>query len=168
MVAGNRPRHNTPTPEQASYDGPMQVAVSASSPGNVARRMAPVVCGSGLAACAAVVVTNNPSSGGTHFPTCAFHATTGLWCPACGLTRGTYQLLHGHITAALSYNLFTPLVLVAIVIAWLAWVPVTWGATPRSLSPSLRRALTTVAPTLVIAYGVLRNIPIEPLRVLAP
>jgi hypothetical protein len=32
----------------------------------------------------------------------------------------------------------------------------------------MRRALTTVAPAVVIAYGILRNIPIGFLRPLAP
>ena len=93
---------------------------------------------------------------------------TGLWCPACGLTRGTYQLLHGHVAAALSYNIFTPVVLVGILVAWCAWLPVSWGAAPRALPPALRRGLTSIAPAVLIVYGVLRNIPVAPLRALAP
>jgi len=152
----------------ASYDDRMQVAVTASSPNNVARRIAPIACGAGLAATAGFVAAHNPSAGGFHFPTCPFHQTTGLWCPACGLTRGTYQLLHGHVVAALSYNVFTPLVLVAIIGAWCAWLGSSWGAAPRALPEAVRRTLTTVAPAVVIAYGVLRNIPVAPLRALAP
>jgi len=146
----------------------MQVVVSASSPAYVARRLGPIACGAGLAAGAAYVAANNPSGGGAHFPRCAFHSLTGLWCPACGLTRGTYELFHGHIGAALSDNLFTPVVLVAIVVAWCAWLPVTWRAAPLTMPPAVRRALTTIVPVVLIAYGVLRNIPIAPLRALAP
>ena len=146
----------------------MQVTLPAHSHRHIAHRMAPIACGAGLVASAALVATNNPSAGGFHFPTCPFHQMTGLWCPACGLTRGTYQLLHGHVATALSYNLFTPVVLVAVIVAWCAWLPVTWGSTPRALPPPARRALTTVAPAVVIAYGILRNIPIGFLRPLSP
>jgi len=146
----------------------MQVTLPAPSHRHIAHRLAPIACGTGLAASAALVATNNPSAGRLHFPTCPFHQMTGLWCPACGLTRGTYQLLHGHVAAALSYNVFTPVVLVAVVVAWCAWLPVTWGAAPRALPASMRRALATVAPAVVIAYGILRNIPIGFLRPLAP
>ena len=146
----------------------MQVTLPAHSHRHIAHRMAPIACGAGLVASAALVATNNPSAGGFHFPTCPFHQMTGLWCPACGLTRVTYQLLHGHVVTALSFNVFTPLVLAGMMVAWLAWLPVTWGATPRGLPALMRRVLTTVAPSVVIAYGILRNIPIGFLRPLAP
>ena len=120
----------------------MQVTVplarTATPPVNLARRMGPIALGAGLVGSAAILSANNPSAGGLHFPTCAFHQATGLWCPACGLTRGTYQLLHGHVAAALSYNIFTPVVLVGILVAWCAWLPVSWGrgtAGPTSSPP---------------------------------
>ena len=93
---------------------------------------------------------------------------TGLWCPGCGLTRGTYQLLHGHVGAALGYNIFTPLVLVAIVAVWFAWLRVSWGATPIRVPKGAARSLAVVLPVLVIGYGVLRNLPLDPFRALAP
>ncbi|HZX56742.1 MAG TPA: DUF2752 domain-containing protein, partial [Ilumatobacteraceae bacterium] len=109
----------------------MQVTVSASPPIGLARRIGPIACAAGVAGAVAVLASNNPSAGGFHFPTFPFHQMTGLWCPACGLTRGTYQLLHGHVAAALSYNLFTPVVLAGLILAWCAWLPISWGARPR-------------------------------------
>lgn len=38
------------------------------------------------------------------FPTCQFHRVTGLYCPGCGATRASYQLLHGNLVAALHDN----------------------------------------------------------------
>jgi hypothetical protein len=93
---------------------------------------------------------------------------TGLWCPGCGLTRGTYQLLHGHIGAALGYNLFTPVALAAIVIAWWSWVRLSWVGSAIHLPSSFVRAVTIALPTLLILYSVLRNVPVAPLRALAP
>lgn len=41
----------------------------------------------------------------SHFyPVCQFHLLTGLYCPGCGATRASYQLLHGHLLAALHDN----------------------------------------------------------------
>ncbi len=38
--------------------------------------------------------------------------TPGCSCPACGLTRGMSNLLHGNLSAALQFNILTPAVLV--------------------------------------------------------
>jgi Protein of unknown function (DUF2752) len=119
-----------------------------------------------LAASAAFIATHNPGAAGSGFPVCMFHQTTGLWCPGCGLTRGTYQLLHGHVGAALSYNIFTPIALAAIVVAWWGWVRVSWGGAPIRLPRATGRWSAILLPTLLIAYGVLRNMP--GLQALAP
>jgi hypothetical protein len=131
-------------------------------------RAAPVACGCALAAVAGFVATHDPAAAGSRFPGCAFHQITGLWCPGCGLTRGTYQLLHGHVGAALGYNVFTPLALIAIVAAWFGWLRSSWGARPLRLPASAARRLAVAMPILIIAYGVLRNLPVAPLRALAP
>jgi hypothetical protein len=146
----------------------MELGLPAAVHGDLARRAAPIACGGALAASAAFIVTHDPSAPGSRFPACVFHQVTGLWCPGCGLTRGTYQLLHGHIGAALSSNLFTPIALVAIITVWLAWLRVSWGASPIRMPQRAGRLLAVALPALVIAYGVLRNIPVDPLRSLAP
>ncbi len=38
------------------------------------------------------------------YPICQFHLLTGLYCPGCGATRASYQLLHGNLMAALHDN----------------------------------------------------------------
>jgi hypothetical protein len=121
-----------------------------------------------LIGAAAFVSANNPAAAGARFPSCVFHDLTGLWCPGCGLTRGTYQLLHGHIGAALSYNIFTPVVLVVVAVAWFSWLRTSWGSPSVRMPTGSGRFLATVTPVIVIAYGVLRNIPVAPLRSLAP
>lgn len=135
---------------------------------DLGRRAAPIACGAGLAAAAAFLTTHNPGAAGSRYPACVFHQMTGLWCPGCGLTRGTYQLLHGHLRAALGDNLFTPLALAAIVVVWFGWLRVSWGAAPIRVPKRAGRWLAVVLPVVVGVYGVLRNLPVAPLRALAP
>jgi hypothetical protein len=145
----------------------MQVALTAAT--GWKRRAAPVLCGCALAAAAVVVARNDPSAPGSRFPPCVFHATTGLWCPGCGLTRGFHQLFNGHVLAALGLNLFVPIVLVVVVGSWLSWTLSAWGRTvQRSHTIRTGRWLTVGTPAVLIAYGVLRNIPFAPFRALAP
>jgi Protein of unknown function (DUF2752) len=146
----------------------MELGLPAALHHDLGRRAAPIACGAALAASAAFLVTHDPGAAGSRYPTCVFHQMTGLWCPGCGLTRGTYQLLHGHIGAALSYNIFTPLALLAIVAAWFAWLRVSWGAVPITVPKRAVRCLAVVLPVVVVAYAVLRNLPVAPLRALAP
>ena len=132
------------------------------------RRAAPIACAGATVAAAAFLARHDPAAGQSLFPRCAFHQATGLWCPGCGLTRGLYQLLHGHIGAALGYNLFTPVVVVAVVAVWLGWLRVSWGAPPIRIPRRSARWLAVTAPALILVYGVLRNLPVAPLRALAP
>lgn len=138
-------------------------------------RLGPAVAGAALAGAAAMVAVRDPAAAGSRFPGCMFHQVTGLWCPACGLTRGTHDLLNGHVAASIGSNLFTPVVLLAIVATWVAWTRRSFGLAPTRLAVtfgSLRdRTWRWSGPALLlttIAYGVVRNLPIAPLRSLAP
>ena len=146
----------------------MELGLPAALHGDLGHRAAPIACGGALAASAAFLATHDPGAAGSRYPTCVFHQMTGLWCPGCGLTRGAYQLLHGHIGSALSYNIFTPLALVAIVAVWFAWLRVSWGAAPVRVPKRAARWLAVILPVLVVGYGVLRNLPVAGFRALAP
>ena len=56
----------------------------------------------GIAA-AAVLFFFDPTKN-NFYPVCQFHLLTGLWCPGCGATRASFQLLHGHFLVALRDN----------------------------------------------------------------
>ena len=132
------------------------------------RRGLPIACGCATAGLAAVVAWNDPSAANSHFPPCVFRATTGLWCPGCGLTRGLHQLFNGHVAAALSYNLFIPLAVVAAVLGWWSWLRSSWDRQPLKLPDWLMRPLVWGLPVAIVVYGVLRNIPAAPFDALAP
>jgi hypothetical protein len=146
----------------------MEAGVVTSRRSQFVRRSAPIGCGGVVAASAAFLASHEPGTSGVGYPGCVFHQMTGLWCPGCGLTRGTFALMHGHIGSALGYNLFTPAVLVAIAVAWLAWMSSSWDGPTVRLSPIVTRRLAATLPTLVLAYGVARNLPLAALRPLAP
>ena len=132
------------------------------------RRGLPIASGGAAAGLAAIVALNDPAASNSHFPPCIFHATTGLWCPGCGLTRGLHQLLNGHLGAAVSYNVFIPLAVVAAVLGWWSWLRTSWDRAPLPIPLWLLRPLVWVMPLALVTYGVLRNIPAAPFNALAP
>lgn len=115
-----------------------------------------------------MLALNDPAASNSRFPPCIFRASTGLWCPGCGLTRGLHQLLNGHLGAALSYNAFIPLAVVAALLGWWSWLRTSWDRAPLSLPQWLMRPLIWVLPIALVVYGVLRNIPAAPFDALAP
>ena len=121
-----------------------------------------------MAAAAVHVAVNDPSAEGARFLPCVFHRTTGLWCPGCGLTRGAHALFQGDVQGAFGYNLFTPLAVVGIVLAWGVWTLRSFGHHVRSPIDRMPDTWARVLLVGVIVYGVLRNIPVAPLTALAP
>ena len=109
----------------------------------------------GLAA-AAVLFFFDPAK--NHFyPVCQFHLLTGLYCPGCGATRASYQLLHGNFLMALHDNALFVAILVALALRSL------WFLKQRKSGKSVRFFIppytlwTFLAVAVVIA--VLRNLP---------
>jgi Protein of unknown function (DUF2752) len=146
----------------------MELSLSAAQRGSVARRAAPVCCGVAAVAATGFLATHDPAAAGARYPTCVFRQMTGLWCPGCGLTRGTYELLHGHVGSALSFNVFTPLAILVVVAAWVTWLRISWGRPQIHLPKQAVRWMAVLLPILILGYGVLRNLPAGPLKALAP
>jgi hypothetical protein len=66
----------------------------------------------------ALVALVDPHTGG-RYPTCPFHAVTGLWCPGCGGLRAVHDLTHGHLTLALHENVLVVLLGPSLAVWWL-------------------------------------------------
>ena len=87
---------------------------------------------------------------------CPLHRTTGLWCPLCGGTRATRELMHGDLWAAMGYNPFAlvlEVVVMVLVARWLlAWV----RGQRRPLVTGREGTLLGVA---LAVFAVVRNLP---------
>ena len=120
-----------------------------------------------LAPVLAVVLYAVSPGQGAWYPPCVFHLLTGMHCPGCGATRCAHALLHGELRQAAAYNLLFPAVLpmLAVLVTWegLAWLA---GRPTRSL-PWPRWSIYALL-VLVLAFGMLRNVPVEPFVQLAP
>lgn len=93
----------------------------------------------------------------THVPLCPLHAATGLYCPLCGGLRAVSALLRGHPAAALRDN---ALVLIAAPVLAAVWrLSSRAGASARA-GTGLRRGVLVAATLLVLAFTVLRNLPL--------
>ena len=107
-------------------------------------------------AAAAVLFFFDPTKN-SFYPVCQFHLLTGLYCPGCGATRASYQLLHGNFLAALHDNALFVVSLAALA-ARGAWFlkrksnhqPVLFFIPPIALWIFL---------VVAVAFVVLRNLP---------
>ncbi len=129
-------------------------------PSVTARRPATSAVAAGavvLGGCVALALVD-PAGGPT---LCPFKAWTGLDCPGCGITRAAHQLLSGHLMAALDLNVL--IVLVLPVLAWTAFglLRQTFGGT-RYRMPTVSPRVLIGAIVVVAAFGIVRNLPMEP------
>ena len=127
--------------------------VATRRPANSSVAAGAVVLGSG-----AVLALVNPAGGP---PLCPFKAWTGLDCPGCGITRAAHQLLSGHLMAALDLN-----VLIVVVLPVLAWALFgllrQWFGGPTFRMPKVSPRILIGAIVVVAAFGIVRNLPMEP------
>ena len=100
-------------------------------------------------------------------PPCPLHALTGLYCPGCGSTRALHQLAHGHFVAALRFN---PLLVVSLPL--LVGLSVTRFICERNGRPCPRwlvhPRMIWILLGVVVAFGILRNLPGYPFSLLRP
>ena len=114
----------------------------------------------------AVLYTFDPRNPGTYL-ICPFLGLTGYHCPGCGTLRALHQLLHGNIITALGYNPLTILSLPFIAYSFVdgAMKAFRLKGLPRVFIPHQYIWVLFIG---IVAFWVLRNVPVEPLTVLAP
>jgi len=82
---------------------------------------------------------------------CLFHATTGLPCPTCGITRSFAATAHGQLGQAFHYHAFGPFLFVLMLAASL------WAFTGRPY-PRVRPWMAWCLAAAILIYGVARMV----------
>jgi hypothetical protein len=127
-------------------------------------------------ASAAGVVTMTAGSGfvayfdptqANFLPVCPLYSLTGFACPGCGLTRGFHALFHGDVVTALDFNALTPLWVLIFGYVWVSLVLLALRGKGLRMWPTRPRFLVAFM-ILLLAFGVLRNVPIYPFTILFP
>lgn len=115
---------------------------------------------------AVFLFVNDPQTSGL-YPPCVIHASTGLHCPGCGMARAVYHMLHGDVPAALGFNL-----LIILAMPLFCWFVISESCillrgrpVPTLVPPSYWGWLVLA---LVLAFGLVRNVPTLPFTLLAP
>jgi len=91
------------------------------------------------------------------YPICVFHRSTGLLCAGCGSLRGLHELLHGHWATAFRFN---PLVIGSLpLVLWFGGRCVVQKVSDRPVSLGFHPAWLWLVLAVVIAFGVVRNVP---------
>jgi hypothetical protein len=122
-----------------------------------------VGAGAGLVALVLVLFWFDPSQYG-FYPTCLFHKTTGLLCPACGSLRALHQLLHGHLAAAFHFN--PVLVLSLPLCAWFMGVYTVRKFRDQPMNLAVPAKWIWLLAAIVLAFSIWRNLPGSPFAML--
>lgn len=122
------------------------------------------VAASATLVCAAIWV-GDPTTPGGPLPVCPTKALLGIDCPGCGSLRMLYSLIHGNLLAAARFNALGLAAVALLVWAYLAW---TYGRVVgrRIQGWQHHRWSAAVTLSLVVAWLVLRNIPVAPFSAL--
>jgi len=115
----------------------------------------------------ALVYTVDPSEVG-FYPPCMLHRLSGWHCPGCGATRALHALLHGDLPQALAFNpVFIFLMpMMGVALAWRGLEK--WRGRPPRTRPLLPGSVILALAALLVAFGLLRNLPGWPFELLAP
>ena len=102
-----------------------------------------------------------------YFPSCPFFHLTGWYCPGCGTLRAVHALLHGHVGRALHDNPFT-LAAGSGMAAAAAIDRMRESGTPGALARLTSPPALAILAAAAVAFGVARNVPIQPFLWMTP
>lgn len=101
-------------------------------------------------------------------PPCLFFKMTGLYCPGCGMGRAALALVDGNFLLAIR-NQPLMLILLPLTFYYLLKVYIAFVFS-KDILPffKMNTRLAIVVVSVIVAFWILRNIPIEPFTHLAP
>jgi hypothetical protein len=108
----------------------------------------------------------DPATSGI-FPPCPVHYLTGWYCPGCGSLRALHALLHGDLLQAWAMNPLTVMLLPFLTYGLISEVLLrTRGL--RLPEPALSAGHIRALFAVIVLFGVVRNLPMQPFAGLAP
>jgi hypothetical protein len=106
----------------------------------------------------------DPNEAG-HYPSCPTRSVFGVDCPGCGAARCIHALLHGDLARAFDHNVLLVVALPLIVGFTGYWA---WGQFVRPVRPArLPMQVVWGFVAIAVGFGLVRNLPWEPLTYLA-
>lgn len=109
----------------------------------------------------------DPATAG-FFPPCIFYEATDLYCPGCGVTRACDALVAGEINQAFGYN---PLFIVCLPFVIFFLIRSLWSGLVKNEKFEIHHRFSKyilVFAIVVIAFGVVRNLPFDGLLWMTP
>jgi hypothetical protein len=119
----------------------------------------------GLASGSIFVACFDPAKLG--LPICPLLAMTGFACPGCGLTRAFHALFNGYLIPALDFNILVPVWAAIFAYSFLSLVLMAARGRGLPMWPTWPGFLWTFM-FILIAFGIVRNIPQWPFTILFP
>jgi len=105
---------------------------------------------------------------GDVFPNCPFNTITGFFCPGCGSQRALSALLHGDVFQAVSFNPLMVLSLPLLIYSAVVYTINVFATTPVQQKIFYSPVFIKTVLVVVVAFGILRNVPVYPFNLLAP
>ena len=153
----------TASPQRpASYDGAMELGLPASLHGDLARRAAPIACGGALVGLGRRSSPPTiPAPPGSRYPGLRVPPDDRAVVPRVAVSPAAPTSCCTATSARRSATTSSPRWRSsAIVVAWFALATSVVGRCPIRTAPPHVRLRRPILPTLLIAYGVLRNLPV--------
>lgn len=122
------------------------------------RMIGPMSAAAVVLAASALVYAVDPGMPG-RYPVCPTQYLFGVDCPACGMLRGTHDLLHLNLAGAADHNVLMFALYPLVVVMWVLWVRQAWrGYRPPLTRGQARRRDRILLAVLVavLVFGVVR------------
>ena len=133
---------------------------TATEPSRLDRLRGPLLTGALAAGAVLALHVRDPHSSGS-WGFCPWLMLTGHPCPGCGSLRAVNDLTNGDLVGALSSNLLFVVMLPVLAFWWVRWTQRAWsGAPPTDRSGGHSGAWIALAAVVMVAFGVLRNLPV--------